>query len=127
MSDDLLLQEIERLKKENNYLVAGKNSNTVIYGGLIVSTVLTASLQLWAGLVATSMLWAIMWARYELTKPKPPPPKETDVYFVREDGLYNYGVYVRLDNGDKRRITGGFCTYSQAVEQMNWIKRQRKT
>jgi hypothetical protein len=125
MSDELLLKEIEDLRKEKEALVVSKRSDSLVFAGLSTATIITASLQLWYGLAAAGVVWLFLWLKNNSNKPKPPPAKETGVYIVQCDGSYDYGVYVELDNGTKKKVTGNFVTYQLAVHQMNWIREQK--
>ena len=123
MSDELLLKEIENLRQEKEALVVSKRGNLVWYG-IGIATVVTASFQLWYGLAAVAGVFLFALAN----RPHPAPlplPKETGVYLVQYDGAYDYGIYVELEDGTKRKLAKGFLTYQMAMHQLEWIRAQR--
>lgn len=121
MSDEILLEEMERLKKKNKALVAAKKDNSIIHLGLTAAIVLTASLKMWPGVVASAIMWGLLcW----VNRPKKVPAKGTGVYFIRED-FFNYKVFEEMEDGSQRKITtcGLYC---DAQDQMNWLKQQKR-
>ena len=120
--DDILLQEIDKLKQEKELVIRQQNSNkpyALFAGGLTVCTVATASFGLWYGLVACLPLWiglAIIYANRPGSG-----AKLINVFFLDKDGWGNWGVRQRYDNGDSRSVTGYNLTQTQAEKELTRI------